>query len=323
MPLEQFRRGYTLPGLNPNVSTVYDSATVARVLTIFGTVGYSELGIRFPYHMGSTTVTIQTSNTTLNAFRNTYDTLDIRGCTVTAGVSPIWIACRRFVMDATAILDADGKGGLGGAGGVVGGIRNGSSGQAADLGVGSSSLFRSIGGGGGGGGGVFTGGFGNAGNGGAGGRGGPNNSGGSGGNAGVFPTAGGDGSGSSVRNLVFDLVPLLMYSRGGAGGGGGGAEGGDSANDNGSAGANGGGGILITCEELDCDPSATIRARGQNAALAPGGGGEGGAGGGGWVVILAVRNLSSPTIQVSGGSAVGNGGAGAAGFSHVELVHAA
>jgi hypothetical protein len=311
-----------VPGRAATLASIvqFDPTSNRSIQRIYEVSGLSELGLRFPYHRDATAVTVVSSNTTLNSFRNEYDTLDIRGATLTCGVSPIWIACRRLVMDATAIINADGLGGAGGAGGAVG--VNGSAGQAADLSVGSATLFRSLGGGGGGGGGQGVGGR----QGGDGGRGGPNNAGGlrGAGNSG----AGQQGSAATVRALLFDLLPLLNFTRGGAGGGGGG--GGDSGGSAGGNGGPGGGGILITCEELACDPAAIIRARGLQGA--PGGttsfdGGNGGGGAGGWIVILTVRALSTPTLQVTGGAAqtAGLGGTGAAGrdgIAHIELVNA-
>lgn len=256
----------------------------------------------------------------------------------------IFIACRgRFKMTSGAILDANGRGGLGGLAQVTD-VNNGRNGQ----------WGRNWGSGGGAGGGDGT-------------RTGGDGAGcltapisrdslydtltgvgvGYGGNSGYNGVASlsgdpllqtltpvtGRGTGTGVAGiavhssytaffdakLISDLFQLIGY-------GGGGGSGARNATSNSGAGGKGGGFILIVCNELDFQSGATIRAAGSAGSNAAGATAAGGGGGGGGVIVILYRTLivNGGTLTVSGGAAgTGNGtndgGAGAAGYSNVAV----
>lgn len=137
-----------------------------------------------------------------------------------------------------------------------------------------------------------------------------------GGTAGLAtPTAGGNGTLTSVP-----LPPFLGFSNECAGGGGGSGAG--DATSAGGGGGNAGGSIFMKMPSLLASIGTTISAAGTNGSNGAGGNaGGGGGGGGGCVIINAVFfNVAAATVTVAGGSAgagVGTGTAGGTGGAGV------
>lgn len=299
-----------VPGYQNSVfgSLSYNPATDRAVQQIREVGGIYSLGTRFPFANGSQDVIARNTSTETGP-KVEADTYEINASqTVTAGTSPIWIACRRFKLNAGGILTADGLGGAGGSG------ASGVGDPGAKSYVNTSSYFG-LGGGGGGGGSVAVG-YKDGGAGGKGYAGGTNAAGGIGVTTAPDATAG-DGTDGHVSRMGFDTldtyIRLLNDSIGGAGGGGGGATGESVGGDGGA----GGGIIIITCETFE--NLGTIRARGAAGAAGGGGsnkdpGGGGGGGAGGIVLVLCVQRIALGTIQVTGGA----GGAGGVGSSGLD-----
>lgn len=301
-------RAVQAPGYGAFGSVQFNPATDRAIQQIREVGGVFALGTRFPFHNGSTDV-LSLNTSTLTGPKVECDTFEINASqTVTCGTSPLWIACRRFKINAGGILTADG---LGGAGGVA----DNGAGESGSNSYVNTAGYYGLGGGGGGGGAVVS----TSADGGSGGKGYAGGSAAAGG-GGVTPAdgaTGGTGANGPARRLGFEVLDTFVELLRDITGGGGGGAGSGTGESLGGDGGNGGGFLLITCETFE--NLGTIRARGEDGSDGAGGtnkdpGGGGGGGAGGIVMVLAVQRLALGTIQVTGGA----GGAGGVGGSGLD-----
>ena len=289
------------PGYGAFGNVVFNPTADIAIQKMFDVNALSDLGIRFPFNNGSTTVTNISGSTTLSPSNGVlyYDELNISGgATVDVGASPCFIFARKLTIAAGCVLHSNGRGSAGGSAttgpslGAGGGRTNGTDGVVGNDGANSdygntdstkapqysTGITIGAGGGGSGGGGGQagsiggnnTGGVGKAG--GNGGRGSlfyPGSAGGSAGAAGSSAGGnggdGGNGTAGATKHRLNILSSLIEYYRSHSGGAGGGS---------GAAGA--------------------VGARGADATSNPGDGGNGGAGGnGGGLLVICCETLDN------------------------------
>lgn len=119
MPINNRDRATVIPGRSSLSALSFDPLTREAVRFIREVGGIYDLGIRFPFNNGSTTMLNQTSNATLSPTKGVlyYDELNIsNGAVVDVGASPCFIFARKVSIAAGCVLHADGRGAAGGSG---------------------------------------------------------------------------------------------------------------------------------------------------------------------------------------------------------------